>query len=131
MKKTLFITLLAGSALFADAMTDMAKDAAVSKVKTAAKSEVVKQIAENTSVSEDTVKAVADKVAPEASEEDKIKNTLTKKVMSSASNSDVASAVTGGASMTDKAVDMAVEKTVGDNAMAKTVAKKAVNAIVQ
>ncbi|MEA1880765.1 MAG: hypothetical protein U9N11_08985 [Campylobacterota bacterium] len=131
MKKTILITLLASSTLFADALTDMAKDAAVSKVKTAAKSEVVKQISANTSVSEGTVKAVANKVAPEASAEDQIKNSLTEKVMGSAGNSDIASAVTGGASMTDKAVDMAVEKTIGDNAMAKTAAKKAVNTLVK
>ncbi|CAA6822521.1 MAG: Unknown protein [uncultured Sulfurovum sp.] len=131
MKKTILITLLASSTLFADALTDMAKDTAMSQVKTAAKSEAIKQISANTSVSEGTVKAVVNKVAPASSAEDQIKNSLTEKVMDSAGNSDIASAVTGGASMTDKAVDMAVEKTIGDNAMAKTAAKKAVDALVK
>jgi hypothetical protein len=127
MKKTILISMVASSVLFADALTDMA----VSKVTAEAKTEVVKQVAGATGVSSDVVKQVADAVSPEASAEDKLKNAAVEKIAGTTdTTAAVASAVSGG-SMTDKAVDMAVEKTIGDNAMAKDVAKKAVNAVIK
>ena len=129
MKKTILISMVASSVLFADALTDMA----VSKVTAEAKTEVVKQVAGATGVSGDVVKQVADAVSPEASAEDTLKNAAVEKVMGATGTSatDVVSSAVSGGSMTDKAVDMAVEKTIGDNAMAKDVAKKAVNAVIK
>ena len=134
MKKTILISLVASSVLFADALTDMAKDAAVSKMKTEAKTVAIEQVASATGVSGDVVKQVADKVSPEASATDKLKNAAVEKVMGATDTgavSAVSSAVSGGSSMTDKAVDMAVDKTIGDNSMVKNVAKKAVNAVIK
>lgn len=130
MKKTILISLAASSVLFADALTDMA----VSKATEAAKTEVVKQVVDTTGVSGDVVKQAANAVVPEASAEDQVKNAVVDKVMGSTGTSvaDVASsAVAGGGSMTDKAVDMAVDKTIGDNSMVKDVAKKAVNTLIK
>jgi len=97
MKKTILIftitSSIASSALFADALRDIAKDAAVASAKT----EVVNQVEKATETNATTV----------------------------------TDALTRGGSMTDKVVDVAVEKTVGDNAMAKDVAKKAVNTIIK
>ena len=122
--------MVASSILFADALTDMA----VSKATSEAKTVVVKQVVKATGISGDVVKQVANTVSPEASATDKLKNAAVTKVMGATDTSAVGavtSAVSGGASMTDKAVDMAVEKTIGHNAMAKGVAKKAVNALIK
>jgi predicted ribonuclease toxin of YeeF-YezG toxin-antitoxin module len=129
MKKTILISMLASSVLFADALTDVA----VSKATEEAKTEVVKQVAGSTGVSDDVVKQAADAVSPEASAEDKLKNAAVEKVAGAtgASATDAVSGAVSGGSMTDKAVDIAVEKTIGDNAMAKDVAKKAVNTVVK
>jgi hypothetical protein len=77
----LMVAAIGTSAVFADGMASMAKEAAMSKVKSTAKETIVKEVAKNTSVSEDMVKKVADKVSPEASATDKVKGAVAEKLM--------------------------------------------------
>jgi len=60
MKKVVLISMVAASAIFADMMTDVAKDVAVSKAKTQVKDEVIKQVAGNDPVKQQIAKKVAD-----------------------------------------------------------------------
>ncbi len=134
MKKIILISMVAASALFANALLDVAKDAAVSEMKTAAKTEVVKQVTDTTGISTDMIKQVADKVSPDAEPKEQLKNAAVSKVMGGTDTSltgMASSAMNDGASITDKAVDMAVDKTIGDNPMVKDLAKKAVNAVIK
>ena len=68
--------MIAASALFAD----MAKDTAMSKTKSTAKETVVKQVAGNTPVRQETVKKASNKVTPKA-------GVVTDKVMGSTNTS--------------------------------------------
>jgi len=77
----LALTALGTSTLFANDMATMAKDAAITKAKSAAKDTVVKEVAKNTPASEEMVKKVADKVSPEASAKDKVKSAVAQKLI--------------------------------------------------
>ena len=138
MKKTVFISMIAVSALFADMATDMVKDVAISKAKTEAKEAVVKQVAGNDPVKQMVAKKVADKVVGEPSTADKVKSAFADKVMgkeespSSAAGTTLVGKVVESTvapkepSLKDKAIDMAAEKAVGSNPLKKAVAKEAI-----
>ena len=132
---SIVIASVATSALYADMMTNMAKDVAVSKAKTQAKETVIKQVAGNDPVKQQIVKKVADKVVPEPSATDKIKSAVADKVMGTKSSNptDIAKKAVSGEtkepSMKEKATDMAVEKVVGSNPLKKAAAKGAIKSL--
>ena len=66
-----------------------------------------------------------------ASVKTEVINQVEKAIETNATETNATSALTSGGSMTDKVVDVAVEKTIGDNAIAKDIAKKAVNAVIK
>ena len=103
MKKIILISAIAATGLFADMMTDMAKDAAVSKAKSEVKTTAVKEVA-----GDDAVKKTA---TPDAST---LLGGATKKETS----------------LEDKAVDMAAEKAVGSNPLKKAAAKEAIKSAI-
>jgi len=138
MKKIVLISMVAGSALFADMMTNVAKDVAVSKAKTQAKEAVIEKVAGDDPVKQMVAKKVADKVVGEPSAADKVKSSVADKIMGTDTNeSGLLDSVTKGVvkteepSMKDKAVDMAVEKAVGSNPLKKAAAKKAVESLAK
>ena len=132
---SIVIASVATSALYADMMTNMAKDVAVSKAKTQAKDAVIKQVAGNDPVKQQIVKKVADKVVPEPSPTDKIKSAVADKVMGGKDTSTsgmlkkAVSSKTKEPSMKEKATDMAVEKVVGSNPLKKAAAKGAIKSL--
>lgn len=139
MKKIVLTSVLvvsvASSSLYADMVSGMVKDVAVSKAKTQAKDAVIKQVAGNDPVTQQVVKKVADKVVPEPSPTDKIKNAVADKVMgkkdvsTSGMLKKAVSGETKETSMKEKATDMAVEKAVGSNPLKKAAAKGAIESL--
>jgi hypothetical protein len=132
---SIVIASVATSALYADMMTNMAKDVAVSKAKTQAKETIIKQVAGNDPVKQQIAKKVADKVVPEPSATDKIKSAVADKVMGAKDTSTsgmlkkAVSSKTKEPSMKEKATDMAVEKVVGSNPLKKEAAKGTIKSL--
>jgi len=78
MKKIIWISIVAASAVFAESATDMVKDAAVSKVKTQAKEVAIKQVAGNDSVKQVVTDKIVDTDSNESSLTDKVVKGATK-----------------------------------------------------
>ncbi len=133
MKKFILISAIAATALFADTMTDMAKDAVISKAKSEAKAAVIQQVAGDDAVKKEVANKVADKVIGKEDPVDKMKSDAVSAVVGSNASVPVASLVSGVAkgatqetSLQDKALDMAAEKVVGSDTLKKEAAKAVV-----
>lgn len=130
MKKIILISAIAATGLFADMMTDMATDAVTSQAKTEARSQAVKHIAGDDSMKKDLVNKGADQVLGKENPVDKMKSDALGSVTGSKTAIPDVGGMLGGAkketSLTDKATDMAVEKTVGSDPLKKAAAKEAV-----
>jgi len=130
MKKFILISTISAIALFADTMTDMAKDAAISKAKSEAKTAVIQQVAGDDAVKKEVATKVADKVLGTEDPVDKMKSDAVSAVVgSTASVSDASSLLAGATketSLQDKALDMAAEQVVGSDTIKKEVAKSVV-----
>lgn len=130
MKKIIMISTIAATGLFADMMTDMATDAAMSKTKTEARSQAVKHIAGDDAVKKEVVNKAADEVLGKENPIDKIKSDALGSVTGSNASVNDVGGMLGGAkketSLQDKATDMAVEKAVGTDPLKKAAAKEAV-----
>ncbi len=126
MRKIILISAIVATGLFADMMTDVAKDAAVSKAKSETRSVAVKHIAGDDARKKEAVNKVADKVLGKENPVDKMKADALGNVMGSkASVPDAGSLATKKeTSLEDKALDMAAEKAVGLNPLKKAVAKE-------
>ena len=119
----------------ADMMTNMAKDAAMSKAKTEVRNVAVKSIAGDDAMKKEVVNQAADKVLGKEDPIDKMKSDALGSVMDSkTAMPDVGDMVKGKttkeSSMQDKATDMAVEKAVGKNPLKKEAAKSALKSIM-
>jgi len=138
MKKLILISAIAATSLFANMMTDVAKDAAVSKAKSEARTTVVKEVAGDDAVKTEVANKVADEALGKEDPMDKMKTDAMDSMMGSKTatpeTGSVVDKVTEGAtketSMTDKAVDMAAEKAVGSNPVKKEVAKEAIKSVL-
>ena len=131
MTKIILISAIAATGLFADMMTDMATDAVKSKAKTEVRSQAVKHIAGDDAMKKELVNKGADEVLGKENPVDKMKSDALGSVTGSKTSLPDAGSLLGGAtkkeaSLTDKATDMALEKTVGSDPIKKAVAKEAV-----
>jgi len=134
MKKILLISAVLATGAVADMMTDMAKDAAMSKAKTEVRNTAVKQVAGNDPIKEEAANKVADKVLGKESPMDKMKSDALGSVTGSGSSTPDVGSLLGGekkeTSMSEKATDMAVEKAVGSNPLKKAAAKEALKSVM-
>lgn len=135
MKKIILSTVLVATGLCADMMTDMAKDAAMSKAKSEVRTTVVKEVAGNDVVKKELASKAADKVLGKEDPIEKMKTDAVSSVVGSGTPSipDVSSVVgktKKEASVTDKAVDMAADKAGVTDTMQKDVAKQAIKSIM-
>ena len=130
MKKIILISAIAATGLFADMMTDMATDAAMSKAKGEVRTQAVKHIAGDDAMKKEVVNKAADEVLGKEDPVDKLKADALGSVTGSKTSLPDAGSLLGGAtkketSLEDKATDMAVEKAVGSNPLKKAAAKEA------
>ncbi len=138
MKKLILISAIAATSLFADMMTDVAKDVAMSKVKSEVRTTAVKEVAGDDAVKKEVADKVADKALGKEDPMDKMKTDAMDSMMGSKTSTpdagSIAQKVTEGTaketSLTDKAVDMAAEKAVGSNPVKKEVAKDAIKSVL-
>ena len=134
MKKILLISAVLATGAVADMMTNMAKDAAMSKAKTEVRTTAVKHIAGNDPVKKEVANKVADEVLGKENPMDKMKSDALSSVTGAGASTPDVGSLLGGAkketSMADKATDMAVEKAVGSNPLKKAAAKEALKTVM-
>ena len=134
MKKILLISAVLATGAVADMMTNMAKDAAMSKAKTEVRHTAVEQVAGNDPIKKEAANKVADEVLGKENPMDKMKSDALSSVTGSASSTPDVGSMLGGktkeTSMTDKATDMAVEKAVGSNPLKKAAAKEVLKSVM-
>lgn len=134
MKKIILISTIAATGLFADMMTGMVKDAAMSQVKTEVRNTAVKQIAGNDAVKTEIANQAADKVLGKENPVDKLKSDALGSVMGGKTSVPDVGSLLGGAkketSLQDKAVDMAAEKAVGSDTLKKETAKSVIKSVL-
>jgi len=134
MKKILLISAVLTTGIVADMMTDMAKDATMSKAKTEVRNTAINQVTGNDPIKKEVATKIADKVLGKESAVDTMKADALNSVTGTKSSiSDVKSMIGGETketSMTDKATDMALEKVVGSNPVKKAAAKEALKSVM-